>query len=245
MHTHHANAEDAPLFCDSCPVGGFALYGRVFNERPSAITALRSLRKRFDEGQLILRDGEVPSHVYTVFSGWAYRYAMLPEGGRHVLAFYIPGDLLVLNAMSDGKMAFPVKALTEVVACGFERNAFFEFFSSSGALQRAMMVEAAGRLRDSDSMVLDYAKRAADVRLARFFFTMGERLKARGLTDEHGYELPVPQAVLADALGMTPVYLNRLLVILRDRGIVDLARKRIHVRDWPQLRAVVNEGGLR
>ena len=44
-------------------------------------------------------------------------------------------------------------------------------------------------------------------------------------------ELPVSQAVLADALGMTPVHINRTLQELRRSGAIVLRRGVLRIQD--------------
>jgi CRP-like cAMP-binding protein len=44
-------------------------------------------------------------------------------------------------------------------------------------------------------------------------------------------ELPLPQAVLADALGMTPVHINRILQELRRSGAIELSRGVLRIKD--------------
>ncbi|WP_375401782.1 Crp/Fnr family transcriptional regulator, partial [uncultured Sphingomonas sp.] len=58
-------------------------------------------------------------------------------------------------------------------------------------------------------------------------------LRARGirLTAEGHVELPLSQIVLADALGMTPVHMNRVLKDLRLAGAMALRRGNLTILD--------------
>ena len=46
------------------------------------------------------------------------------------------------------------------------------------------------------------------------------RLKAVGLGDGSRFEFPVTQADLADAMGLTPVHVNRTLQEMRSDGLL-------------------------
>ena len=58
-------------------------------------------------------------------------------------------------------------------------------------------------------------------------------LRARniGLTRDTTLELPLSQALLADALGMTPVHINRVLRSLRETGAMTLRRGSLVISD--------------
>lgn len=44
-------------------------------------------------GADLIREGERPDHVHILLEGWAFRYKLLPDGGRQIMAYLIPGDL--------------------------------------------------------------------------------------------------------------------------------------------------------
>lgn len=52
---------------------------------------------------------------------------------------------------------------------------------------------------------------------------LGMRLGMQGLLDGEGFTCPIPQAVLADALGLSVVHLNRTLRRFREAGLVRMA----------------------
>ena len=52
-----------------------------------------------------------------------------------------------------------------------------------------------------------------------------------GIAGDDEIELPLSQVVLADALGMTPVHINRVLQELRRSGAVELKRGVLRIRN--------------
>ena len=63
------------------------------------------------------------------------------------------------------------------------------------------------------------------------------RLKAVGLANGHAYELPLTQAELGDAFGLSTVHVNRTLQDLRGEGLITLGSRSVTVKDWERLRA--------
>ena len=56
------------------------------------------------------------------------------------------------------------------------------------------------------------------------------------LTNEHACDLPVTQAELGDALGLSTVHVNRSLQELRGKGLITLKGSVLRVIDWEGLK---------
>ncbi|WP_202946716.1 Crp/Fnr family transcriptional regulator [Allomesorhizobium alhagi] len=63
-------------------------------------------------------------------------------------------------------------------------------------------------------------RRDARERTAHFLLELGARLKLVGLGSAAGYACPLSQSMLADAIGLSAVHVNRVLRELREAGQV-------------------------
>lgn len=68
----------------------------------------------------------------------------------------------------------------------------------------------------------------------------GIRLTAQGLEPTGAFELPMTQEQLADATGLTPVHVNRVLKALQAEGLLDRDRRSIRFPQWRRLRDVAD-----
>ena len=64
------------------------------------------------------------------------------------------------------------------------------------------------------------------------------RLRAIGLAEESAFELPLTQAEIGDALGLSTVHVNRSLQRLRALGLIASSGRRLLIRDWRGLSEV-------
>jgi DNA-binding Lrp family transcriptional regulator len=55
------------------------------------------------------------------------------------------------------------------------------------------------------------------------------------LADRHGFEFPLTQEQLADAVGLTPVHVNRTLKALERQGLIRKNKRYISIPDWQRL----------
>jgi DNA-binding transcriptional regulator LsrR (DeoR family) len=62
------------------------------------------------------------------------------------------------------------------------------------------------------------------------------RFRAVGLNDGDSYEMPVTQAELADATGLSTVHVNRTMQELRGNGLIKTNKASVIVKDWDALR---------
>jgi CRP-like cAMP-binding protein len=86
--------------------------------------------------------------------------------------------------------------------------------------------------------VLNVGRRDSRMRLAHLLCELGVRLEAEGLAEDYGYELPMTQEQLADALGLTPVHVNRTLKALEEEGLIVRSKRSVSFPDWKRLRLV-------
>ncbi|TXM93505.1 Crp/Fnr family transcriptional regulator [Methylobacterium sp. WL116] len=186
----------------------------------------------------IVHEGDVPKQCCLVMDGWAYRCRSLANGQRQIFAFYVPGDIpdiesLHLHVMDQGLVA--IAQTTVAFVAHSDMRALIERNTSLAmALWRDTLIDAT-RCRER---VISLGRRQAVGRMAHLFCEMYIRLRTVGVADDFRYVLPLTQAELADALGLSSVHANRSLQELRKLGFVTLHRRELIIQDWDGLETV-------
>jgi CRP-like cAMP-binding protein len=62
------------------------------------------------------------------------------------------------------------------------------------------------------------------------------RLSAVGLNNGQSYQMPITQAELADASGLSTVHVNRTMQELRANGLIKSKNGSVIIEDWDGLR---------
>jgi CRP-like cAMP-binding protein len=176
----------------------------------------------------IIADAAHSNRCHVVLTGLACRYKLLPDGGRQIMAFLIPGDLcdaeiFILKVMDHGVAAI-TPTTTAIVSAEDMRNLLRETSSLGEALWWGTMTDL-GVLRER---IIDEGRRNAYVRIAHLFYEMLVRYRMVELTDGDSFEFPITQVDLADATGLTPVHANRTLKRLRADGLDRVFRRHRH-----------------
>lgn len=201
---------------------------------PSDETALESVTaepRSYNPRQDLIREGDEPGPMFVVLEGWVCRYKILPSGSRQIMAFLMPGDACDLHIMLLAEMDHSIQAVTPAVVATVSRERMHALMDGHPNIARAMysaQLVDEGILR---AWILSMGRRSSSERVAHLISELYLRARSIGLTGEGEFDLPLSQLVLADALGMTAVHINRVLKELRLSGAMALNRGSVTILD--------------
>lgn len=205
------------------------------NHELALLDQLHGRRKSFPSGQDIIYEGQVKRSAYILASGWVCSYKLLPGGTRQIVDFQVPGDFLGLRSMLFRTADHNIEPITLVKASEVQANDLLDAFSTAPRLAAAVLWAAS---RD-EAMVVEHlvniGRRDAKQRMAHFLLELDARLRLVGLTSKAGYDCPLTQPMLADALGLSAVHVNRVLRELREDGLVTFQHGKVNFDDFAGL----------
>jgi CRP/FNR family transcriptional regulator len=215
---------DAPpgrkFLCEKCPLQQISIFRKFAPSEAEFVSAFKSGELNVEAGATILLQGTNSAHLYTVLSGWAFRYKMLPDGRRQILNFALPGDFLGLQASVLDEMQHSVEALTNMVLCIFPREKLWALYSEHPRLAFDVTWLSAREEQVLADHLVSVGQRTAVERTAYLLLHMFLRAEELGLTKSDSVEFPFNQQHVADALGMSLVHANRTLQRLRARKLI-------------------------
>lgn len=173
-----------------------------------------------ETGTVVLQEGAHNAHLYTLLSGWAFRYKTLEDGRRQILNYMLPGDLLGLQGSVIGDMEHSVEALSPVVLCVFRRDKLDELFRNHPGLGFDIAWLASREERMLDEHLLSIGRRSALERAAYLLAFLHKRAEAVQASKSEPVVLPISQLHVADTLGLSIVHTNKTLRKLADRGLI-------------------------
>jgi CRP-like cAMP-binding protein len=201
----------------------------------SVLEGLHKRRRTFVAGRDLVHQGQSDQAAYILFSGWACSYKLLEDGQRQIVDFQIPGDFLGLRSVVLHLSDHSVEPVTDIEVTEVHVSDLMKTFSDTPRLATAVLWAAS---RD-EAMVVEHliniGRREADVRVAHFLLELGARLTLVGLGSKTGYACPLTQYLLADALGLSSVHVNRVLRTLREAGMVTFRDGFVTFDDYDRL----------
>jgi CRP-like cAMP-binding protein len=185
--------------------------------------------------QDIVREGVRPTQCVLLLEGFACRYRSLPDGRRQILSFHIAGDFMdlqgyLLNRL-DHNIAtlipsrigiLPYSVITEMTVYPNITRLLWRDTLLDGALHREWIVNV--------------GRRTAYQRVAHVLCELVTRLEAIGMARDGVCDLPLTQADLADATGLSTVHVNRVIQELRRHVLIALKGRTFTALNWEGLK---------
>src|SRR5262245_19444777 len=173
-----------------------------------------------ERGATVLAEGSVSKHLFTVLSGWGFRYKLLPDGRRQILNYAMPGDMIGLQGSLMGEMQHSIEALSPMLLCVFERARLQELYRCHPGLAFDITWIAAREEQMLDENLLSVGRRTALERAAYLIAFLSARARAVGLDGGTSIEIPITQLHVADSLGLSLVHTNKTIRKLSNRNLV-------------------------
>lgn len=205
---------------------------------PAEVAVLEGIHKRrrkFVAGRDLVHQGQSDQAAYILAAGWACSYKILQNGERQIVDFQIPGDFLGLRSVLLHVSDHNIEPITNIEVTEVMASDLLEAFSRTPRLAAAVLWAAS---RDEAMVVehlIDIGRRNGPERVAHFLLELGSRLQLVKMGGKAGYACPLTQYLLADALGLSAVHVNRVLRQLREAGLVTVREGHVRFDDYDRL----------
>jgi CRP-like cAMP-binding protein len=208
------------------------------------LAEIQSTRVKVRRGRQLTREGQTGHKAFILQSGWACSYKELPNGSRQIINFPIAGDCVGLRSVLLKTADHSFSAITDSVVSPVEGANLMKYVTEFPRLGTALLWAAS---RD-EAMVVEHlvniGRRNALERTAHFFMELAERLSMIGLAKGTEFACPLSQYVLADALGLSPIHINRVLRQLREKDLLTMRKGIVTVHNLNGLRKLAGfQGG--
>lgn len=177
-------------------------------------------RRTFAGKNDLVFEGQVDPSAYILAKGWGCSYKLLRGGGRQIVDFQIPGDFLGLRSVLFRTSDHSIEPIRKVEASEVKIRDIFGAFETSPRLAAAVLWAASTDEAIVVERLVSLGRRDATERVAHLLLELGARLKLVGLATGNSYECPLSQYLLADALGLSAIHINRVLRQLREEGLL-------------------------
>jgi len=224
------------ISCEQCPLRRRLNFRDFSPEELAFIQSLKAGELQAEAGMSIMREGEQNPQLYTVLTGWGFRYKILEDGRRQILNYVLPGDLVGLQGNVMREMQHSVEALTKMTLCMFERDKLPVLFQTHPSLAFDITWLAAREESMLDEHLLSIGRRSARERAAYLLAFLDSRIRATSdAPPEKSFTLPLTQQHVADTLGLSLVHTNKTLRTLADQGMIRWLDRGCEVLDAQRL----------
>ena len=222
-------AHVCPPACANCRLRRTGAFTAVKPEVLDFIQGFRSETMAVEAGGELVRESQTNAKLFTLYSGWAFRYKTLSDGRRQILNFLLPGDLVGLQQEFGDVSAHGIEALTDCSLCVFQNDSLWALFREHPRLGYDITWLSAHEEGHVDDNLLTAGRRNATERVAMLLMHLYRRLDRIGLVEDGSVGFPLNQQHIADALGLSLVHTNKTLRRLAQLGLHELKNGRLRL----------------
>jgi CRP-like cAMP-binding protein len=199
---------------------------------------LQSKPVKLKRGLDLIGEEQTNQKAFVLQDGWGCSFKIMPNGGRQVIGFPIPGDCVGLGSMLLPTSDYSFSVVTDAMVSAVEASRMFEIFRQFPRLGAAFLWLASRDQAMTIEHLTSIGRRTAIERTAHLFMELAERLTLVGLATETQFNCPLNQYLIADAIGLSSVHHNRILRQLRERNLLTVRSGKVIVHDIDGLRSL-------
>lgn len=204
-------------------------YVNVDRESLSAFGRLNYQDKTYKAGQTIVSLNEPMETLFVPLSGWSLRAKYLDDGRRQIINFQLPGGYFDLMSLVGTRSDHTISAATDTTIRLFKGQDFLDLIQVSPKLASAFWWITVHEEMILRQQIVRVGRMTAQERIANFILELNRRQSIGEGKISDFVPLPVPQAFLADALGLSVVHISRSLTYLKSKDLLRTSRQGIEI----------------
>jgi CRP-like cAMP-binding protein len=206
-------------------------------EDRAAVLALPHSLRKLRAHEHLIREGEPAENSCLLLSGFLCRHKIIVDGQRQIVSVHMAGDMVNMQNSLLKKADHNVQALTDAEVALIPGRAIIDLAMARPNVAMAMWLDTLIDGSIFREWIANVGRRDARTKTAHILCEFAVRQERAGLAARGRYDLPMTQEQLGDALGLTPVHVNRTLKALEQAGLISRKRRSVTIADWDALRA--------
>ncbi|TWT23313.1 cyclic nucleotide-binding domain-containing protein [Luteimonas marina] len=220
-----ADDGDEFTFCSTCAFSAACLSEGYDKSQLRDLHVLVEHVGPFREGDHVFREGDPFNAIAAVRAGTVKTYVNDASGREQVLGFFLPGEVIGLNAIASSRYPCNAVALDTVTLCRFSFPMMATLASRMPGLQRHLFNLLS---QDIGKASLLSGNFTADERLAAFLVMLSRRFAERGFSPNR-MRLTMARTDIANYLRLAPETVSRVLRRLQDEGVLKVDRRDMEI----------------
>lgn len=190
----------------------------------------------FAARRTIFHQNESLNGVPVICEGWATSIMKLSNGRRQILSFLIPGELVTCRLLFDRQLHLSIDAITRGSYRMFDLAQLRAAMSIAPSIFDRLLSAYNDERTRADQLIADLGRRTATGRIARLLLDIWTRLEKAGEIEGDSIEFPLRQTHIADATGLTTVYVSKVINAFRNGRLVEFSDRSLKILDIDRLR---------
>lgn len=220
------------------------------------LNGIKPHRLSYEKDSVVFREGEPATSFLLVMKGICFTHRHLLDGSRQIIDLYFPGDVVALGELSRNCHASGLTTYSYAEILAYDKGEIKDRFSQSPHLSQLFINLISHEQANLTERLVGLSRHCAKQRVAYFLLEVHSR-SARAIEGSFGSDISalsrtwpwasftgmgnlvgVPQTLIADALGLSIVHVNRVLRWFRELGYLRTRSQGIELLDIDALKEV-------
>lgn len=215
------------------------LFSGLDVEALQAVCAI-TVRKGYNEGQIIFSEGDAGNGFYTIVSGRVKIFKVAPEGKEQILHIFGPGEPFGEVPVFTGR-PFPAnaQAIAGTSLLFFPKAAFVALIHQNPSLALSMLGVLSMRLREFTVQIENLSLKEVPGRLSSYWLYLSDEQE-----NPNSVKLVISKSQLASLLGTIPETLSRIFTKMAATQLINVQGSDIELMDRSGLEDLAENGKL-
>jgi CRP/FNR family transcriptional regulator len=225
--------------CKQCALSFFCLARDLLDSERTRFASVVKRRRTLASGDNLFVAGDRFHSLYILHSGSA-KSVLTSEGGEpQITGFYMPGELIGIDGLSDNTHAYSVEMLETSSVCELPMPELDRMIATSNGLRKQFLSQIPRALIEEQQMLLTLGKLNAEQRVAYFLLSIAKRNALSGGSATE-FNLSMSRNDIANYLGLVAETVSRVLRRFQEGGAIEAKRRWMHIIDEAKLRQRLN-----
>ena len=196
--------------------------------------------KPLRRGEMLFEAGDVFKSIYAVRSGALKSYSIDENGDEQVFGFFLPGELLGMDAIDTGTHVSSAMTLENSAVCEIPFHQVESLSHVIQNLQSHMYRLLSREIRQDQELQMLLGKKTAEERMSAFLVNLSLRYEQRKLSPFR-FRLPMARADIGNYLGLAVETVSRVITRLQNNCILSVDGKEVEILDRRRLCEVAHD----
>ena len=224
--------------CSSCCLRNACLPGGLGGAEIGRFSEITTAKRKVNRGASLYAIGSVFEFLYAVRSGAFKTVGVSRNGDEKITGFYLPGEILGLDAISNGSHSFNAVALEDSEVCAIPFQRLEQLAMTIPALQRQLLRLLSSDISRDQGLMLLLGSMTAEQRVAAFLLSLARRHERLGFSSSH-FVLRMTREEIGNYLGLTLETVSRLMSRFQREDFIAVRQREVEIKDADGLREMV------
>jgi CRP/FNR family transcriptional regulator len=228
---------DKRITCGGCRLNTLCLPISLHLDDVDKLNSIVQRSKPLQRGDYLYRANSEFHSVFAIRSGAVKAVTLNDNGDEQITGFYLPGEIVGLDGLSDNKYTNSVLALETSSVCEIPFHRFEELSAKIPNLQRRFLQLMSREITEDQRIIGLLSKSNAEARIASLLISISSRNSRRNLSASE-FALPMTRTDISNFLGLRIETVSRLFARLQKSEVISIDKKDVFIKDMNALQQI-------